>query len=77
MESPAVFQLPSHAILFSGLVFLTVCFPPRIHACAVCFSNTEESLMAYYFTTVLLTFLPIAMILSLGIWLVRRNRKTR
>ena len=39
--------------------------PSTAYSCAVCFSGSEESLEAYYLTTVFLTLLPIFMLASI------------
>lgn len=50
-------------------------FPRIVEACAVCFSGKEESLEAFYLTTVLLTLLPLVMLSLIGYWLYRQYRK--
>ena len=54
---------------------LLVIIPSIAKACAVCFSGKEETLEAFYITTVLLTLLPIIMLALIGIWLYRKYRK--
>ena len=49
--------------------------PGIVEACAVCFSGKEESLEAFYLTTVLLTLLPLVMLSLIGYWLYRQYRK--
>ncbi len=49
--------------------------PSFVKACAVCFSGKEETLEAFYITTVLLTLLPIIMLALIGIWIYRKYRK--
>ncbi len=44
-------------------------------ACAVCFSGKEETLEAFYITTVFLTLLPLVMLALIGFWLYRKYRK--
>ena len=46
--------------------------PDTAYSCAVCFSGTEESLQAYYITTVFLTLLPVLMLASIGYWIYRK-----
>ncbi|MEC7887362.1 MAG: hypothetical protein VYA44_05840 [SAR324 cluster bacterium] len=46
-----------------------------MEACAVCFSGKEESLEAFYLTTIFLTLLPLIMLASIGIWLYRQHQK--
>ena len=54
------------------LIYFTA-FPSILKACAVCFSGTEETLGAFYLTTLILIILPIAMIVSVVLWLYKRN----
>ncbi|MEC9460854.1 MAG: hypothetical protein VYD14_06555 [SAR324 cluster bacterium] len=57
---------------------LILCFslaPGIVEACAVCFSGKEESLKAFYLTTIFLTLLPLIMLASIGIWLYRQHQK--
>ena len=49
--------------------------PSLVQACAVCFSGKEETLKAFYITTILLSLLPILMLAFIGIWLYRKYRK--
>ena len=58
---------------FTVLTFFTG-FPSILKACAVCFSGTEETLGASYLTTLILIVLPIAMILSVIIWLYKKKQ---
>jgi hypothetical protein len=60
----------------AGLVGALVLWTPQIsHACAVCFSGREdEARLAFIWTTVLLTFLPLVMIGGFAWWLWRRAR---
>ena len=48
-------------------------FPSIIKACAVCFSGTEETLGAFYLTTLILIILPIAMIVGFVLWLYKKK----
>ena len=58
------------------LIVLSLSLIPGIaKACAVCFSGREESLEAYYLTTIFLTLLPLIMLASIGIWLFRQYQK--
>ena len=55
---------------------LNVIITPDIaKACSVCFSGKEETLEAFYITTVFLTLLPLVMLAFIGIWLYRKYRK--
>ena len=56
---------------------LGLLFAPEIaNACAVCFSSSEETLEAFYFTTIFLTLLPVVMLFTIGYWLYSKHRKT-
>ena len=48
--------------------------PVTAYSCAVCFTGSEESLQAYYLTTVFLTLLPVLMLASIGYWIYRKHR---
>ena len=50
-------------------------FPRIAKACAVCFSGREESLEAFYLTTIFLTLLPLVMLASIGFWIFRQHQK--
>ena len=67
-----------HLVRFLQLLFvLIVLFLPRAaNACAVCFSGSEETLEAFYVTTIFLTLLPVVMLFSIGYWIYRKHRKT-
>lgn len=45
-------------------------------ACSVCFSAKKETLAAFYFTTFLLTVLPLTMMGFFVIWFIRRTKKS-
>ena len=55
------------------VVFFFMGFPSILKACAVCFSGTEETLGAFYLTTLILIILPIAMIVSVVLWLYKKK----
>ena len=58
------------------LIVLSLSLIPGIaNACAVCFSGREESLEAFYLTTIFLTLLPLIMLASIGFWLFRQYKK--
>jgi len=64
------------ALFLQIIIVLYISIVPKIvEACAVCFSGKEESLEAFYLTTVLLTLLPLVMLSSIGYWLYRQYRK--
>ena len=54
---------------------LFVFLPYNAFACSVCFSGKEETLFAYYLTTAILTFLPLALLSSIGYWLYRKQKQ--
>ena len=58
--------------IFTVLTFFTS-FPSISKACAVCFSGTEETLGAFYLTTLILIILPIAMIVGVVLWLYKKK----
>jgi hypothetical protein len=55
------------------LTFFFTGFPSILKACAVCFSGTEETLGAFYLTTLILIILPIAMIVGVVLWLYKKK----
>ena len=57
---------------FAFLTYFTG-LPSILKACAVCFSGTEETLWAFYLTTLILIILPIAMIVSVVLWLYKKK----
>ena len=58
--------------VFTVLTFF-MSFPSILKACAVCFSGTEETLGAFYLTTLILIILPIAMIVGVVLWLYKKK----
>ncbi len=63
------------AMMLKLLFFIFIFhLPSTAYSCAVCFSGSEESLQAYYITTVFLTMLPVLMLASIGYWIYRKNR---
>ena len=67
-----------HLVRFLQLLFVLIFFflPGAVNACAVCFSASEETLEAFYVTTIFLTLLPVVMLFSIGYWIYRKHRKT-
>ena len=64
------------ALFLQIIIIFSISIVPKIvEACAVCFSGKEESLEAFYLTTVLLTLLPLVMLSLIGYWLYRQYRK--
>tara|TARA_Y100000590_G_scaffold335798_1_gene382281 strand:- start:167 stop:415 length:249 start_codon:yes stop_codon:yes gene_type:complete len=65
----------SSALILKISFFLSIFYlPGTAYSCAVCFSGSEESLQAYYLTTVFLTLLPVLMLASIGYWIYRKHR---
>ena len=58
--------------VFTVLIYFTG-FSSILKACAVCFSGTEETLGAFYLTTLILIILPIAMIVGVVLWLYKKK----
>ena len=67
-----------HLVRFLQLFFVLsfLFLPGAANACAVCFSASEETLEAFYVTTIFLTLLPAVMLFSIGYWIYRKHRKT-
>ena len=67
-----------HLVRFLQLLFVLIflLLPGAANACAVCFSGSEETLEAFYVTTIFLTLLPVVMLFSIGYWIYRKHRKT-
>ena len=64
----------SAPLLKISLILIILHLPGAAYSCAVCFSGSEESLQAYYLTTVFLTLLPLLMLASFGYWIYRKHR---
>ena len=63
-------------LVLNIILFLSIFhLPDTAYSCAVCFSGSEESLQAYYVTTVFLTLLPVLMLASIGYWIYRKYRR--
>ena len=67
-----------HLVRFLQLLFVLIFFflPGVANACAVRFSASEETLEAFYVTTIFLTLLPVVMLFSIGYWIYLKHRKT-
>ena len=67
-----------HLVRFLQLLFVLIFFflQGAANACAVCFSASEETLEAFYVTTIFLTLLPVVMLFTIGYWIYRKHRKT-
>ncbi len=59
----------------TALLFVAGLTPRAASACAVCFSGTDETRMAFMLTTIFLTALPLAMVGSFAFWLRGRWRR--
>lgn len=57
----------------TALLFATL--PEAAHACAVCFSATEENREAFLATTAFLSLLPLGMVAGAGYWLRGKARQ--
>ena len=75
-RSLIAFKYKNYSALVLKLILILSIFhlPGTAYSCAVCFSGSEESLQAYYLTTVFLTLLPMLMIASIGYWIFRKHR---
>ncbi|MBS1255249.1 MAG: hypothetical protein MAG581_01049 [Deltaproteobacteria bacterium] len=67
---------PFSRVLQYTILLSAIQFPGVAYSCAVCFSGTEETLQAYYLTTVFLTLLPVLLLASIGYWLYRKHRES-
>jgi hypothetical protein len=61
--------------LAATTVVLAPAWLPRLAlACPVCFSQANQDVLrTYYFTTALLTLLPLVIIAVIGTWMYRRS----
>jgi hypothetical protein len=57
----------------SIIALVTLLWPGAAHACAVCFSATDENRTAFLVTTIVLSLLPLGMITSALWWLKRHS----
>jgi hypothetical protein len=49
--------------------------PDTVHACAMCFSGSEESRKAFFVTAAFLTLLPLGMVAGATAWLRGKARR--
>lgn len=56
-------------------VLAAALLPETAHACAVCFSATDENRQAFLATTAFLTLLPLGMVSGAGLWLRHRAKE--
>ena len=71
----ATYKKYSACLMKVTLILSIFHLPETAYSCAVCFSGSEESLQAYYLTTVFLTLLPVLMLASIGYWIYRKHRE--
>jgi len=62
-------------VLTVAVVAAVALIPETAHACAVCFSASEENREAFILTTAFLTFLPLGMVSGAGLWLRHRVKE--
>jgi hypothetical protein len=62
-------------ILVVAVVAAVALVPATAHACAVCFSASEENREAFLATTAFLSLLPLGMVTGAGLWLRRRVKE--
>ena len=62
-------------VLMVAVVAAVALIPETAHACAVCFSASEENREAFLLTTAFLTFLPLGMVSGAGLWLRHRIKE--
>jgi hypothetical protein len=62
-------------ILAVVMVAAAAFFPDTAHACAVCFSASEENREAFLATTAFLSLLPLGMVTGAGLWLRHRVKE--
>lgn len=63
-------------IAFGVMIVFLQLSTQSLWACSTCFSAQEQSLLAYYGTTILLTLLPFGLLTAIGYW-IYRQQKTR
>ena len=65
--------------LFIALITTALCLglPEAAHACPVCFDANGEVRLAFIVTTAFLTFLPLAMVGGVGLWMRKEFRKMK
>jgi len=62
-------------ILTAVIIAAAALHPESAHACAVCFSASEENREAFLATTAFLSLLPLGMVTGAGLWLRRRVKE--
>ncbi|HNN95663.1 MAG TPA: hypothetical protein PKI03_25465 [Pseudomonadota bacterium] len=76
MRSSWSLRLPRLAALVPALLALWVVLSPGdALACPVCFVAREASRLAFMWTAILMTFLPLAMIGGIVYWIWRSARR--
>ena len=63
------------SILMLAAVAAIAAMPDVAHACAMCFSGSEESRRAFFVTAAFLTLLPLGMVAGATTWLRSRARR--
>lgn len=56
---------------------LSLGLPEAAHACPVCFDANGEVRWAFIVTTAFLTFLPLAMVGGVGLWMRKEFKKMK
>jgi len=62
-------------ILAMVVIAAAALLPETAHACAVCFSASEENREAFLATTAFLSLLPLGMVTGAGLWLRHRVKE--
>jgi hypothetical protein len=62
-------------LLALALVALALLWPAAASACPVCFVAREASRLAFMWTALLMTFLPLAMLGGIVYWLWRTSQR--
>jgi len=62
-------------ILAVAMTAAVALLPETAHACAVCFSASEENREAFLATTAFLSLLPLGMVTGAGLWLRHRVKE--
>ena len=61
--------------LFLNLPLIERLVAPHLFACSVCFVAKDSTLDAYFYSTILLTLIPLGLVGGLVFWIVSRYRK--
>ena len=71
MSAPRVVPIVTIAVAALAAIVAT---PDVAHACAMCFSGSEESRKAFFVTAAFMTLLPLGMVAGTTAWLRGRAR---